>query len=449
MDETTDYYDYDYDYDANSKNDTFENASYVRDDFGINLNNQSMNNMSIVGNSFVPDRLIILETINGSTLGFFITNQTSLLCGFPSFCSYSAYNVCSNTTLAECDECSMIGAGFFIFACVVLGAMILIGNSLVFWYNVRNSSQDKFSIMKASLAIADLFTGIQILCVVFYNISWTLRSTAQELDMKQLAYRDSAEAIAGGVFFMLSITASLYHLLYLSAQRLLAVTKPMTYKMQSVEKVYYGIGVIWFLSVVSATVPAWFSSTFTYTYYHTTFLFYPSVRSYDASSGSSMGPAFGILFLFTVLPYLIMTVLTIASIFSVRKHLKHSAKLSNKNDKVSLRKKEASVLKTVAIMQLGFTITLIPVAVLVIIFYSKLLTCENISTPSVVCFYLSMSNSVVNVLVYSARDKQFRSFVIDVCRCRTSRGRGKLVTPTSSTNTGSSKPQTETKVSAI
>ncbi|XP_078483940.1 uncharacterized protein LOC144744097 [Ciona intestinalis] len=98
-------------------------------------------------------------------------------------------------------------------------------------------------------------------------------------------------------------------------------------------------------------------------------------------------------------------------------------------------------------MQLGFTITLIPVAVLVIVFYLKLLTCENISTPSVVCFYLSMSNSIVNVLVYSARDQKFRSFVIDVYRCQTRRGRGRLVTSTSS-NTGSSKPgqQTETKL---
>ncbi|XP_078484227.1 uncharacterized protein LOC144744165 [Ciona intestinalis] len=396
--------------------------------------------------AFVPDRINVFAG-NISELSWTPTNQ-SLLCGFPSFCSYSAYNVCSNTTLVECDECSMIGASFFIFACVVLGAMILIGNSLVFWYNVRNSSQDKFSIMKASLAIADLFTGIQIFCVVFNNMSWTLSSTAHELDMKQLAYRDSAEAIAGGIFFMLSITASLYHLLYLSAQRLLAVTKPMAYKMQSVEKVYYGIMFIWLFSVVSATIPAWFSSTFTYTYSHTAFLFYPSIRNYDASSGGSKGASIAVLFFFTILPYLIMTVLTIASIFSVRKHLKHSAKLSIKNDKVSLRKKEASILKTVAIMQLGFTITLIPVAVLVIIFYLKLLTCENISTPSVVCFYLSMSNSIVNVLVYSARDQQFRSFVIDVCRCQTSRGQKRIVSSASST-TASSKLQTETKVSAI
>ncbi|XP_078484228.1 uncharacterized protein LOC108949451 [Ciona intestinalis] len=247
----TDYYDY---YD-NSENGTFGSSSNVGDDFGINMNNQSMIGTSILGNSFVPDRVVKPITKNGSTLGFLITNQTSLLCGFPSFCSYSAYNVCSNTTLVKCDECSMIGASFFIFACVVLGAMILIGNSLVFWYNVRNSSQDKFSIMKASLAIADLFTGIQIFCVVFNNMSWTLSSTAHELDMKQLAYRDSAEAVAGGIFFVMCMMSSLYHLLYLSAQRLLAVTKPMKYRMQSVQTVYYGIGVIWLLSVVSATVP--------------------------------------------------------------------------------------------------------------------------------------------------------------------------------------------------
>uniref|UniRef100_H2XYH7 G-protein coupled receptors family 1 profile domain-containing protein n=3 Tax=Ciona intestinalis TaxID=7719 RepID=H2XYH7_CIOIN len=173
------------------------------------------------------------------------TAYVSVLCGFPSFCSYSAYNVCSNTTLVECDECSMIGAGFFIFACVVLGAMILIGNSLVFWYNFRNSIQDKFSIMKASLSVADSLAGIQIFGVVLYNVSWTINSTSQELDMKQLLYQDSPQAIIGGMFYIMSFTSSLFHLLYFSGQRLFAVTYPINYKIQSNAHVAFGLVLTW------------------------------------------------------------------------------------------------------------------------------------------------------------------------------------------------------------
>nr|XP_002125310.1 relaxin receptor 2 isoform X1 [Ciona intestinalis] len=372
------------------------------------------------------------------------TAYVSVLCGFPSFCSYSAYNVCSNTTLVECDECSMIGAGFFIFACVVLGAMILIGNSLVFWYNFRNSIQDKFSIMKASLSVADSLAGIQIFGVVLYNVSWTINSTSQELDMKQLLYQDSPQAIIGGMFYIMSFTSSLFHLLYFSGQRLFAVTYPINYKIQSNAHVAFGLVLTWILGVISATVPAWFPNTYTYSYYHTIYLFLPSIRNYSSTNNSSSGAALALVFVFSILPYCLMVILTITSALQIRIRLIRSASLSKSMDKDLLKKKEVKLIKTVAIMQIGFTVTLVPVVVILVLFYAHVFSCKNVSTPYVIGFYMSMSNSLVNVLVYSGRDSKFRAWLKSIVTCKSVPAKEDSHTSFSATRNHNAKATTET-----
>ncbi|XP_078483912.1 uncharacterized protein LOC113474175 [Ciona intestinalis] len=317
----------------------------------------------------------------------------------------------------------MIGASFFIFACVVLGAMILIGNSLVFWYNVRNSSQDKFSIMKASLAIADLFTGIQIFCVVLYNMSWTINSTSQELDMKQLLYQDSPQAIIGGMFYIMSIASSLFHLVYFSGQRLFAVTYPINYKIQSNAHVAFGLVITWILAVIFATVPAWFPNMYIYTYYHKAYIFFPLVKN-----NSSSGEAFALFFVFPVLLYCLMVVLTVTSAMYSRRSFMRSAYLAMSTDKDLLKKKEAKLIKTVAIMQIGFTVTLVPIYTALILAYAKVISCKtpSLSTSIVVGFYISWANSLVNVLVYSGQDSKFRAWLKKLVSCKPNHKKIKL-----------------------
>nr|XP_026690068.1 relaxin receptor 2 isoform X2 [Ciona intestinalis] len=338
----------------------------------------------------------------------------------------------------------MIGAGFFIFACVVLGAMILIGNSLVFWYNFRNSIQDKFSIMKASLSVADSLAGIQIFGVVLYNVSWTINSTSQELDMKQLLYQDSPQAIIGGMFYIMSFTSSLFHLLYFSGQRLFAVTYPINYKIQSNAHVAFGLVLTWILGVISATVPAWFPNTYTYSYYHTIYLFLPSIRNYSSTNNSSSGAALALVFVFSILPYCLMVILTITSALQIRIRLIRSASLSKSMDKDLLKKKEVKLIKTVAIMQIGFTVTLVPVVVILVLFYAHVFSCKNVSTPYVIGFYMSMSNSLVNVLVYSGRDSKFRAWLKSIVTCKSVPAKEDSHTSFSATRNHNAKATTET-----
>nr|XP_026689887.1 uncharacterized protein LOC113474175 [Ciona intestinalis] len=262
--------------------------------------------------------------------------------------------------------------------------------------------------------------------------------------MKQLLYQDSPQAIIGGMFFLTSIMSSLFHLLYFSGQRLFAVTYPMRYKIQSNAHVAFGLVLTWILAGISATVPAWFPDTYTYTYHHVTNIFYPSFRNYSSTNNSSSGAALALVFVFTVLPYCLMVVLTVTSAVYSRRAFMRSAYLAMSTDKDLLKKKEAKLIKTVAIMQIGFTVTIVPTVVVVILFYANVISCKTVSTPSVVGFYIYWANSLVNVLVYSGQDSKFRAWLKKLVSCKPNHRKIKLHTQSlKPRNQASSKPTAE------
>jgi len=96
---------------------------------------------------------------NTSSYDSLSIQRAPALCGVPVFCSNEASFLCSNVTLNQCEECSMIGAGIFAAVCVVLGLLIVLGNVMVITMIMKKDLKDGFSKLKASLAFADAFTG--------------------------------------------------------------------------------------------------------------------------------------------------------------------------------------------------------------------------------------------------------------------------------------------------
>ena len=75
------------------------------------------------------------------------------------------------------------------------------------------------------------------------------------MTQQQTTLRNSPASIAGGFFYLLSRTASLYHLLLLGVMRLYAITRPHQYRqLQSwIPKVE--IGAVWIIAALIASVP--------------------------------------------------------------------------------------------------------------------------------------------------------------------------------------------------
>ncbi|CAK8676845.1 unnamed protein product [Clavelina lepadiformis] len=345
------------------------------------------------------------------------------LCGFPSFCSLTASSILRKKRLNQLDECDMNEGHFFVAVCILLGCFIVLGNGLVLWNVCKKQKgfEDNYSKVKGSLAIADMLTGVQLFGISVYNYFITINSSVEEVVERQRSLHGTPQAIAAGSFLLFNLTSSIYHLALLGCQRLIAIKMPIQYKLLRKRTMYYVLGVVWVLAIISASMPAWFPNELVYTYYHTLFLFYPAVRS----NAKSLSATIVMFILFYGLPYLVMISSSILCAVFMRSYYKKtsiqfSASRNTTKNSQSVRKREKSIFVTVILMQVGFSLTLVPVIVVAILVYTNYLTCNNFSRVYIACIYLAMANSLVNVLVYSVREKKFRmslkNFLCNICR---------------------------------
>nr|CAB3265839.1 relaxin receptor 2 [Phallusia mammillata] len=365
--------------------------------------------------SLVPYIVNIIATENTVTsLGnnSNITTTSYVLFGHPPFCSQSVSTVCQNVTLNRCKDCSMVGAGLFCLAVVILGLAIVTANSLVVWLFLTGKSTftGSYGKIKMSLAIADLMTGIQIFFVVLPHFNWTINSTYQQIFDRTISFQNSPNAAVGGVFYLFIFTSSLYHLVFLALQRFCAIKWPIMYQQQDSKKVYAGLAGVWVIAFVSAVSPTWFPQSLAFGYQHIIFMFYLSQPS--TGRNGSFIPLILVMLCIYIFPFLLMNSFTIAARYYMMRYNKKSAALrSNENT----RKRDNMVFVTMATMQMAYVVTAMPLLIVIIMSYSSALDNNTVSIPFVVGFYLSMSNSFVNVIIYSVMDKKFRNAVKDLC----------------------------------
>ncbi|CAK8694113.1 unnamed protein product [Clavelina lepadiformis] len=246
--------------------------------------------------------------------------------------------------------------------------------------------------------------------VTLPNVIWSLRLSSSEIDRIQFALRGSVKATIGGIFFTLIYSSSIYHLLLLSLQRFAAIRWPIWYKTKGMQHMPLMIAIVWATAILAASVPTWFPDSFVFAYSASVFLFVPAFDSLDALFTSGLQVISG----FFLLPYLMMSALTVATGLIVRNTMERSRKLSGFHHKKTSFNKETRVLITLTCMEIGFTVTLLPNTIVVLMFYFGQLDCDSFSIPYLISFYLSTLNSLVNVAIYSFRDETFRKNILKV-----------------------------------
>ena len=109
-----------------------------------------------------------------------------------------------------------------------------------------------------------------MLVFIPYNFIWAINSTFNELMMEFLRIRGSAMANFGAIFVAFGYTSSVYHLMLMGIERLYAILRPMSYRMQGRQFVVAGIILMWILSVVACSI---FCKYFLFVYFNYFFLF--------------------------------------------------------------------------------------------------------------------------------------------------------------------------------
>lgn len=343
------------------------------------------------------------------------------LCGLAGFCTkVIETSSCYCTKLWECDRCSSGLAVFIVTILILLGLAIIICNLLIMLaMYVTVSEKRPQNYVKFSLAIADLCMGIVILASVVPNTLNVMNYTGEEALKFTLADRNSTKSIVFGSLLVLSMTASVYLLFLMSLERFVVIQWPFVVLRSRRRKLMTGLTCTWLWSVLITSIPGWFPNYFGYALNSALQMYIPDIKAAPDRSDIH-----GIVYLFfmLIIPYILTVSFTVTTACNVRHKLKKSEcmkshphnSLKNHNGSHKTKhniKPEIAILKTTAIMLSGFTITLIPLAVAVSLFYGRVLDCSNFSAPYFFTTYLCAANSFVNFVIYSWRDKYFRNYI--------------------------------------
>lgn len=95
-----------------------------------------------------------------------------------------------------------------------------------------------------------------MLTVVVYNFSWSITSTAQQIDNFELVSQSSWWSVLAGAILIFGFTSSVYHLFLLSLLRLYAVKFPIKYKFLTHRAVLYSLMLVWLAAVIASTLPS-------------------------------------------------------------------------------------------------------------------------------------------------------------------------------------------------
>merc|ERR1712136_141073 len=155
--------------------------------------------------------------------------------------------------------------------------------------------------------------------------------------------------------------------------------------------------VCWAVAIASSTVTTWFPDQVYETYQPVLYVYFPALRSItEPNAGVAL------LVVNIIVPYCLMTIFTVATGVEIHIHTKKAEHLNK-----TVFKRQIMLFKLLALMELALTVTLMPFVTVVFLDYGGVLTCDDISYPYLITFYVLCSNSIMNVLLYSFRDRMF------------------------------------------
>ncbi|XP_076809339.1 uncharacterized protein LOC143452310 [Clavelina lepadiformis] len=334
-------------------------------------------------------------------------------CILDGFCTEQAHAICETKLISDCEECNKAREITFVIGICTLGLSILVGNALIIavgCQRVRSGIAQKIDVIKISLALADILTGVQIFVFVLPNFIMAMGTTLGEYEKQQ--HIKTVYIATGSVIMIFCITSSLFHLILLGLQRFYAIQLPFRYRTQSKRQVVVGLIVIWILAFLYAMAPVFFSSR--YGYHLAAFMYIPV--------GKSLGAALGLWCSVIIFPFFLMVLLsimtTIAAWWKFRRLRKLPDNDAAKCQQLQQTKRELHVFKMVAIMQCGVVVTIGPAVIMLLLLLVRTspYRCDVFLTLMAGFIYFSLSNSLINVLVYSVRDKGFRQSVLSLLK---------------------------------
>ncbi|XP_076825360.1 uncharacterized protein LOC143470947 [Clavelina lepadiformis] len=301
---------------------------------------------------------------------------------------------------------------------IILSVVVFFSNLLIIMVTLRTRSMRGF--FKLSLAVADMIAGVVVLPSVIYNIFTEINDNLQlYVYLPGLNGIDSntPAAIICGIAGILSTITAVYSLLLLSIDSFLSITWPVKYRVgdiMSKTRALIAVSVVWVFSLAVAIFPIFATDFIEYRLNYITLQYLPFIKQSTQDSAIS-GYWLAILYAVFVwgVPFVATWVLTVITLVQSRKMLgemrlarRHSIRSTNALDKI-----EQDFHRTVSVVLVLFTLTILPVFVtLVYLVSAPVGVCRSnaVTLAFFITTYVLMCGRFLNVIVYNIFNKQFR-----------------------------------------
>ncbi|XP_039266400.2 uncharacterized protein LOC120341894 [Styela clava] len=329
--------------------------------------------------------------------------------------------------------CDPTSVSMIIAFVVILAVVVIISNSIIIVVTLRTRSLRKpHGYFKISLAIADLFTGTFVLTNISSNlvrfIHFNDEDITQLLQLRRLEPVYS-EAAFFGICAVLSQVVTVYSVLLLSVDSFLSIRWPMQYRIGDLMTTKRAIGliaVVWIFALSVSALPILAYEYVRYGLSYTTFSYFPILE--PIGSHMSREEAFLARYIHVILyavlvwgiPFFATWMLTLLTAYHSRGMLRQMSRSRNGSPTVSgkIGRLERDILRTVSIVLLMLTITVLPMLVCLIVIsvtsYDNPLCMEqHIVNLLFSAYYILVCGSFINVIVYNACHKEFRRAMFD------------------------------------
>ncbi|CAK8694723.1 unnamed protein product [Clavelina lepadiformis] len=344
------------------------------------------------------------------------------LCRYLPYCDVNYVNDCHTTTVRKCEACNIHGASLILAIFIIAGILITVGNILIIASVVfcDKRARTKYDLAKASLAFANFTVGVAIWLINIPHVIWSLGQTPLTIGLYVNQSANSALAIASATWFTFLFSSSVYHLLYMSIQRMIAVRWPIYYRNLSFKKVYLHLLLVWCFSLLAST-PILPGNAIQVAYRANLFSFLPIIRERKLSE--TVVVLFGLVIL--SVPYVIMTILTIITAIVLNNQTKKSQTLrlrspsasetAESRAKFKEKIKENRAFITLVFLQIGFTALIVPMFLSIVLNYAAIIDCTQ-GALNFAFYFASKTSSLANVIIYTWRDRGFQSFIRRICK---------------------------------
>ncbi|CAG5080505.1 Oidioi.mRNA.OKI2018_I69.PAR.g9620.t1.cds [Oikopleura dioica] len=359
--------------------------------------------------------------------------HSSHLCGYPIHCDYDEWTINETKNYSRksrffyeinCNKSMPMLIAFYLLMIMSIStygnvlSIVTLVSKLNCPLKMRTTRRRHVKI-KLSLTIADLIPAISLLPIMVYYVLTGYGNPSPSAHYYYGMVQESKGAVwvnVSGVLYIIYLVSTAANLSLLSTERFIALKFPLRNLSFLTDTGCNSIILfIWIISIFISIIPFLMYDYFGYSFDPQVFLNSIIIKT-DKTDGSRLHGLFYVFCAF-VGPYFYNLILCILTLVTVHKSMSDHRIFDQSQRYISTEREIANFqfFRVTAIMVVGFSMTLLPYSIILLLFVAGVLTCgPTTSRIFVFATFFSLSACVINTVVYNISSQNFQKEVLSL-----------------------------------